>query len=82
MLALTFANPGDYDKIQPSSKISLLNLKDLAPGKAVDCEIKNNGSSDKIQLNHTLNEQQIKWFQAGSALNLMKELAAKGGDKK
>lgn len=82
MLALTFANPGDYDKVQPSSKISILNLKDLAPGKPVDAEIKNNGSSDKIQLNHTLNELQIQWFQAGSALNLMKELAAKGGDKK
>ncbi|XP_016976676.1 probable aconitate hydratase, mitochondrial [Drosophila rhopaloa] len=82
MLALTFANPGDYDKIQPTSKISLLNLKDLAPGKPVDAEIKNNGGGDKIQLNHTLNEQQIKWFQAGSALNLMKELSGKGGDKK
>ncbi|KAH8383314.1 hypothetical protein KR009_007979 [Drosophila setifemur] len=83
MLALTFANPGDYDKVQPSSKISLLNLKDLAPGKPVDCEIKNNGGSDKIQLNHSLNDQQIKWFQAGSALNLMKEIAAaKGGGEK
>lgn len=82
MLALTFANPGDYDKIQPSSKISLLNLKDFGPGKPVECEIKNNGSSDKIKLNHSFNEQQILWFKAGSALNLMKEMAAKGGDKK
>ncbi|KAH8334897.1 hypothetical protein KR074_001715 [Drosophila pseudoananassae] len=83
LLALTFANPGDYDKIQPSSKISLLNLKDLAPGKPVECEIKNNGGSDKIQLNHTLNDQQIQWFKAGSALNLMKELAGgKGGGEK
>lgn len=82
VLPLTFANAGDYDKIQPSSKISLLNLKDLAPGKPVDCEIKNGGST-KIQLNHTLNDLQIQWFKAGSALNLMKELAGgKDGDAK
>ncbi|XP_022209825.2 probable aconitate hydratase, mitochondrial [Drosophila obscura] len=79
MLALTFANASDYDKVKPDSKISLLNLKDLTPGKPVDCEIKNGGSSDKIQLNHSFNELQIKWFQAGSALNLMKELASGGG---
>ncbi|XP_017145145.1 probable aconitate hydratase, mitochondrial [Drosophila miranda] len=79
MLALTFANAGDYDKVKPDSKISLLNLKDLAAGKPVDCEIKNGGSSDKIQLNHSFNDLQIKWFQAGSALNLMKELASGGG---
>ncbi|KAH8243677.1 hypothetical protein KR032_009312 [Drosophila birchii] len=79
MLALTFAEPGDYDKIQPSSKLSLLNLKDLAPGKPVECEIKNNGSSEKIQLNHSFNEGQILWFRAGSALNLMKEQASGEG---
>lgn len=77
MLALTFANPGDYDKVQPTSKISLLNLAQLAPGKPVDCEIKNGGSSDKIQLNHSFNADQIEWFKAGSALNRMKELFAK-----
>ncbi|SPP83488.1 probable aconitate hydratase, mitochondrial [Drosophila guanche] len=81
MLALTFANASDYDKVKPDSKISLLNLKDLAAGKPVDCEIKNGGSSDKIQLNHSFNELQIKWFQAGSALNMMKELASGGGGK-
>ncbi|XP_050683483.1 probable aconitate hydratase, mitochondrial [Leptidea sinapis] len=76
MLPLTFANPADYDKIQPSDKISLLGLRDLAPGKPVQCEIKHkDGSSERVLLNHSLNEQQIKWFQAGSALNRMKELA-------
>ncbi|TDG52114.1 hypothetical protein AWZ03_001395 [Drosophila navojoa] len=73
LLALTFANPSDYDKIQPTSKISLLNLKDMAPGKPIECEIKNGGSGDKIQLNHTFNAEQIEWFKAGSALNRMKE---------
>lgn len=75
LLPLTFANASDYDKVQPTSKISLLGLKDLAPGKPVECEIKNGSQVDKIKLNHTLNEQQIEWFKAGSALNRMKELA-------
>lgn len=78
MLPLTFANASDYDKIQPTDKISLLGLKNLTPGKQVTCEVKHkDGKVDKIQLNHSLNEQQIQWFQAGSALNLMKQLAKK-----
>ncbi|KAH1026239.1 hypothetical protein HUJ05_010787 [Dendroctonus ponderosae] len=77
MLPLTFANASDYDKIQPTDKISLKNLKTLAPGKQVECEIKHkDGSVDKILLNHTLNDLQITWFKAGSALNRMKEIAA------
>lgn len=77
MLPLTFANPADYDKVQPHSKISLLGLDKLAPGKQVDCEIKTDGKVDKIKLNHSFNEQQIDWFKAGSALNRMKQIAAK-----
>ncbi|XP_014216722.1 aconitate hydratase, mitochondrial-like [Copidosoma floridanum] len=77
MLPLTFANAADYDKIEPTDKISLLGLKDLAPGKPVKCEIKHkNGKTETIELNHTLNDQQITWFKAGSALNRMKEIAA------
>ncbi|XP_063825135.1 probable aconitate hydratase, mitochondrial [Ostrinia nubilalis] len=77
MLPMTFANPADYDKIKPDDKISLLGLKDLAPGKQVDCEIKHkDGKTERIKLNHSLNEQQITWFRAGSALNRMKEIAA------
>ncbi|XP_053388072.1 aconitate hydratase, mitochondrial-like [Mercenaria mercenaria] len=75
MLPLTFANPSDYDKIQPSDRISLLDLKSLAPGKPVTCEIKHeNGSTEQIQLNHTFNAGQLEWFVAGSALNRMAEL--------
>ncbi|CAG2218899.1 ACO [Mytilus edulis] len=75
MLPLTFANPSDYDKIQPTDKISLLGLSSMAPGKPVTCEIKHSdGSKDTIQLNHTFNAGQITWFQAGSALNRMKEV--------
>lgn len=77
MLPLTFANAADYDKIKPDDKISLLGLNSLAPGKPVDCEIKHkDGSTDRIKLNHSLNDQQINWFKAGSALNRMKEIAS------
>lgn len=75
LLPLTFANTSDYDKIQPTDKISLIGLSKLAPGKPVQCEIKHkDGKVDKIQLNHSMNEQQIEWFKAGSALNRMKEM--------
>ncbi|KAL1494111.1 hypothetical protein ABEB36_009761 [Hypothenemus hampei] len=78
LLPLTFADPSDYDKIQPTDRISLKNLESLAPGKPVECEIKHkDGSVDKILLNHTLNDLQITWFKAGSALNRMKEITAK-----
>ncbi|KAJ8956713.1 hypothetical protein NQ318_014068 [Aromia moschata] len=75
LLPLTFADPSDYDKIQPTDKISLKGLKGLAPGKPVECEIKHaDGKKETIHLNHSLNELQIGWFKAGSALNRMKEL--------
>jgi aconitate hydratase len=76
MLPLTFANPDDYDKIQPSDRITLLDLKGLAPGKPVTAEIKHaDGKKVRIQLDHTFNADQILWFKAGSALNRMKEVA-------
>lgn len=76
LLPLTFANTSDYDKIQPSDRLSLKNLKNLTPGKPVECEIKHaDGKVEKILLNHTLNDLQITWFNAGSALNRMKELS-------
>jgi len=77
MLPLTFSDPADYDKIKPDDKISLLGLKDLAPGSQVECVIKHaDGSADTIKLNHSMNEQQIDWFQHGSALNRMKAAMA------
>ncbi|KAK4873855.1 hypothetical protein RN001_013215 [Aquatica leii] len=75
LLPLTFSNPSDYDKIKATDKISLLDLKSLAPGKPVKCQIKHaDGKAEEITLNHTLNDLQIGWFKAGSALNRMKEL--------
>lgn len=77
LLPLTFQDPADYDKVQPSDRISLVGLSELAPEKPVECHIKHkDGSVDKIHLNHTMNPGQIEWFQAGSALNRMKELAS------
>jgi aconitate hydratase len=75
MLPLTFADPNDYSKIKPSDRISLVNLQSIAPGKQIECHVKHaDGSIDKIMLNQTLNEGQIEWFKAGSALNRMKEV--------
>ncbi|XP_018374574.1 PREDICTED: probable aconitate hydratase, mitochondrial [Trachymyrmex cornetzi] len=77
LLPLTFSNPADYDKIQPNDKISLLGLNDLAPGKPIQAQIKHkDGKVDTISLNHTMNEPQIGWFKAGSALNRMKEISS------
>ncbi|KAL4108048.1 hypothetical protein QTP88_018305 [Uroleucon formosanum] len=76
LLALTFADAKDYDKVQPSDKVSLIGLDQFTPGKPLKCILRHaDGSSDDILLNHTFNEQQIEWFKSGSSLNRMKELA-------
>lgn len=74
VLPLTFANPADYDVIQEGDKISILGLSGLAPGKDLQCVITHkDGGRKEIVLKHTLNAEQIKWFQAGSALNVLKQ---------
>ena len=73
ILALTFSNPDDYDKIQEDDKISLLQLNNLAPQKQVECMITHkDGNKEKILLNHSYNTAQIEWFKAGSALNVLR----------
>ena len=73
ILALTFSNPNDYDKIQEDDKISLIELNNLEPQKPVTCIITHkDGTKDEILLNHSYNKSQIEWFQAGSALNVLK----------
>ncbi|KAF3853281.1 hypothetical protein F7725_013969 [Dissostichus mawsoni] len=75
VLPLTFNDPSDYDKICPDDKISIQGLKTFAPGKPVTAVLKHSdGSEESIVLLHSFNETQIEWFQAGSALNRMKEL--------
>lgn len=76
MLALTFVNEADYDKIRGTDKVTILGLEDFRPGKNLFAEVKHeDGSVDKIELAHSFNEGQIEWFKAGSALNLMAERA-------
>jgi aconitate hydratase len=71
MLPLTFANPADYAKIQEDDRITLL-VDDLRPGAPLTMLLAHaDGSSDTVLLNHTMNEQQIAWWKAGSALNLI-----------
>ena len=73
ILALTFSNPDDYDKIQEDDKISLLGLNNLEPEKPVACVLfHNDGSKDEISLEHSYNNSQIEWFKAGSALNVLR----------
>ena len=73
ILALTFSNPDDYDKIQEDDKISLCELNDIAPQKPVTCIITHNdGNKEEILLNHSYNNSQIEWFKNGSALNVLR----------
>ena len=73
LLPLTFANPADYDLLREDDRVSLLGLTDLAPGSTVRMVIKHaDGTVDEAVLTHTFNENQIEWFKAGSALNLIR----------
>ena len=72
VLPFTFSNKADYDKIQAKDKITFADLDKIAPGKAVTMTVTHeDGSSEALEVNHTLNDDQVKWFNAGSALNYM-----------
>jgi aconitate hydratase len=72
MLPLTFDDPSDYDKIREDDKVSIIGLTKFEPGKQLKLVIKHSdGTTDEAMLNHTFNENQIEWFKAGSALNLI-----------
>jgi len=74
MLALTFSDPADYDKIKEDDRISIRGLNNFTPGKQLTMIINHaDGESDRCLLNHTFNQAQIDWFKAGSALNLIKK---------
>lgn len=78
MLALTFANKEDYDKIQEDDTIDITGLETFAPGKPLTVVLHHaNGSKESIEVNHTYNEQQIQWFREGGALNLIRKQFAK-----
>ena len=74
MLGLTFANEADYDKIQEDDTFNFIDLNGFAPGKQLTLEIVHADlTQDTIKLNHTYNQQQIDWFKAGSALDLIRK---------
>ena len=73
VLPLTFADPADYDKIRADDRISLTGLKELMPGREIQGAIHHSdGTTEPLKLKHTLTAEQIEWFKAGSALNLLK----------
>ncbi|HLK27417.1 MAG TPA: hypothetical protein VKT28_02465, partial [Puia sp.] len=74
MLALTFANKEDYDKVLEDDTIDILGLTDFTPGKPLIVVLHHkDGSTDHVTVNHTYNEPQIEWFKAGGALNVIRK---------
>ena len=79
MLALTFANKADYDKILEDDTIDIEGLLAFEPNKSLQLVLNHaDGSSETIQANHSYNAQQIEWFKAGGALNVIRSEFAKG----
>jgi aconitate hydratase len=77
VLPLTFADPADYDAIDEDDRISVLGLADLAPDTPVRGRItKHDGTGRELELRHTLNDEQIEWFRAGGALNIIRRQRA------
>ncbi|MDQ6479080.1 aconitate hydratase [Dyadobacter sp. LHD-138] len=77
MLALTFANPADYDKIQEDDTIDIKGLETFAPGVQLAIVLHHaDGTTEEFPVNHTYNEQQIEWFKEGSALNIIRKSVA------
>ena len=73
LLPLTFVDPTDYDKIQEADTIDILGVTTLAPGSAITAVLHHDdGSSEEIALHHSMNDEQISWFKAGSALNFLR----------
>jgi aconitate hydratase len=78
MLALTFANKEDYDKVQEDDSIDIIGLTTFAPGLPLSVSLNHkDGTKDVISVNHTYNAQQIEWFKAGGALNVIRSQFAK-----
>jgi len=74
MLALTFDDKADYDKIMEDDSIDIIGLTEFAPDKKLKLVLNHaNGTVDEIMVNHTYNQQQIEWFKAGAALNIIRK---------
>ncbi len=78
MLALTFADKNDYNKIEEDDVISIIGLTEFAPNKSLGVLLQHkNGTQDAIVVNHSYNAQQIEWFKAGGALNIIRKQVSK-----
>ena len=74
VLALTFADPADYEKIKEDDTFDIKGLQGLTPGVQLDLVLKHaDGASEEIKLNQSYTQSQIEWFKAGSALNLIRK---------
>jgi aconitate hydratase len=74
ILPLTFVNTSDYDKVRETDRVSILGLEWLVPSGEVSAVLHHDdGSEEKVTLRHTLNDEQIEWFKAGSSLNVLKK---------
>jgi aconitate hydratase len=72
LLALTFPDAADYDRIREDDRISLVGLAEMAPGRPVECRVQHaDGTNEVLWLRHTFGASQLAWFRAGSALNLL-----------
>jgi aconitate hydratase len=77
VLALTFADPSDYDKVRVDDVVDVLGLAGLAPGSTVTVVLRHSdATTDEIAATHTMSEEHIAWFKAGSALNLLRQQRA------
>jgi aconitate hydratase len=73
MLPLHFADPADYEKIKVDDRLSLTGLAEIAPGKPITAVLHHSdGTQERFPLEHSLNEEQVEWFKAGSALNILR----------
>jgi aconitate hydratase len=73
MLGVTFAEKSDYDKIREDDLIDIVGLTSFAPNQPLTVVLNHSdGSKEEIMVNHTYNEQQIEWFKAGGALNIIR----------
>ena len=74
LLPLTFKHASDYEKVKEDDRVSIHGLRGFAPGRSLEMVLSHaNGSTETVELLHSFTEEQIEWFKAGSALNLMKQ---------
>ena len=73
VLALTFANPADYERFLVDDTVDIVGLAELAPGKPVRVVLHHaNGTTEEVTTTHTMSDEHIAWFRAGSALNVLR----------